>query len=570
MAIATAIALVILRVWNGSFSVPWRLGGDADFYLMITDAIVKHGWYLTNPKLAAPYGQDLYDLPHGLDNLQFVIIKVIGWLTGGNVVATVNVYFVLTFTLIAGAMFTCLRVIGATRVTAIVVGVLYALMPYHFVRGTNHLLLSGYYMVPFGILLALLVVGANPPFTRVDSGWLPRLGDKSWLVVLACVGVASTGAYYAIFTVVLLVCVTVAVFIARRERRIVVSAATMVAIIGVTMALNLAPTFVYWMANGTNAEVAQRTPQEAENNGLRISELITPRESHRVAALRVFDEQIDEFKNRSEDGMPLGAVGSIGFLGLIVGAVVVLATRSRKEPSDPELAATLRHLSTLNLVACLVATMGGFSLLLAAAGLREIRAWNRISIVIGALALMAFALVWDRVVRRRVPTVIAVTLVIAIGAFGVWDQTSGSDAPAHAGNAQLWNGTTKFVRQIETEVGAGAMIFQAPYVAFPESKGVFNLGSYDGARLSLLSDNLRWSFGAVVGRQDEWAKNVAALPPAAQLDELEDRGFAGVVVDRYGYADEIGADEYIHELSRLTGSDIINSPNNRYAFIAAP
>ena len=66
MGIATGLALAVMRVWNGSFSVPWRFGGDADFYLMVTDAIVTDGWYLSNPKLAAPFGQDLYDLPHGL------------------------------------------------------------------------------------------------------------------------------------------------------------------------------------------------------------------------------------------------------------------------------------------------------------------------------------------------------------------------------------------------------------------------------------------------------------------------------------------------------------------------
>src|SRR4029450_7404399 len=85
--------------------------GDAPFYLMLVQSIIVHGSYTTNANLGAPFGQELHDLPHGLDNLQFAVLGLIGKITGSPA-ATVNLYFLLTFALVAVTAHFCLWALG--------------------------------------------------------------------------------------------------------------------------------------------------------------------------------------------------------------------------------------------------------------------------------------------------------------------------------------------------------------------------------------------------------------------------------------------------------------------------
>ena len=63
----------------------------------------------------------------------------------------------------------------------------------------------------------------------------------------------------------------------------------------------------------------------------------------------------------------------------------------------------------------------------------------------------------------------------------------------------------EFVQRIETVMTPGAMIFQLPVVAFPENPKVNRLNDYDLAKGYLHSTRLRWSYGAIKGREnDAW------------------------------------------------------------------
>lgn len=565
--IALVVAAIDLELWRADLSVPFRLGGDADFYLMVTDGLLKHGWHLVNPELGAPGSQALYDLPHGADNLQFLLIKLIGTLTGNSAARAVNLYYLATFPLAAGIAFGVLRALKVTREPALVFAVLYALLPYHFERGTTHLLLSGYYMVPVGVLLVLSAVGDDPPFTQ-DGSWRPRLSKRSILPLLGCAAIASTGAYYAVFTLVLLVGVALADFAIRRRARTLTAAGVTAGAIVLVLALNLAPTLAYWIANGANADVARRTPQETELYGLRISELVVPRADHRIGPLGSIEREIRQFKEPSEGGMPLGAVGAIGFLGLVGAAVAFVA--GNHHPRDRTLSATGRRLATANLVAVLVATIGGFSIILSALSLRDIRAWNRISVVIGFLALAAVAIVWDRVARPRLGAVLAAVLVGAIGVVGVLDQTSSADAPDYSATQKTWASDARFTEALDRALPAGAEVFQVPYIAFPETAPVAAAGAYDDTRLSLHTDDIRWSYGAMTGRDVTWQPAVAAEDAPQMVQDLRRRGFDGIVVDRAAFTDADAAAARVGRLAATAGAPAVTSPDGRWVFIRLP
>ena len=53
------------------------------------------------------------------------------------------------------------------------------------------------------------------------------------------------------------------------------------------------------------------------------------------------------------------------------------------------------------------------------------------------------------------------------------------------------------------------MIFQMPYRPFPEAPALGAIADYDLFRGYLHSDDLRWSYGIVKGRGEDWSALVS-------------------------------------------------------------
>src|SRR5262249_42582572 len=101
----------------------------------------------------------------------------------------------------------------------------------------------------------------------------------------------------------------------------------LLAIVGVAL-VNVAPDLVWWVEHGQNSSVVQRGPEEAEREGLKLSQLVLPVEEHRVSALADLQEtSTRRTPVRSERGQQLGIIGAIGLVALLVGVVVALRRR---------------------------------------------------------------------------------------------------------------------------------------------------------------------------------------------------------------------------------------------------
>ena len=142
--LALLILAVVYRLWDAHLAIPFSYLGpnrsplvyapDAPFYLMMDKGAIDHGWFLTIPSLGYPFGQSLHDIPQGLDNLNLLVLQVLGWVFGNPFMA-VNVFFLLTFVGIAVAAYLVLRRLGVSRLTGAAVALLYTFLPYHFAAG---------------------------------------------------------------------------------------------------------------------------------------------------------------------------------------------------------------------------------------------------------------------------------------------------------------------------------------------------------------------------------------------------------------------------------------------------
>ncbi len=562
------LGILVLRPWRGALDVPYAYLGDANLYQTYIKDVLDHGWYWHNPNLGAPAGQQLFDYPGVAgDTLNVLLMKFVG-LFCSDAPVVMNLFFLAGFFLVGLTAYLVLRRLTLSRPTAIVCSALYALLPYHFLRAEYHLFLAAYYAVPLGAYLVLAVLGGEPLFTRREGGRGPlafasrrTLGTLGLCVVI---GLASATFYYSSFTIVLVVAAALLRAVVVRSARPLLEAGAVAAVLFVLTAAALAPSFVYWARHGTNQQVAHRYSHESEVYGLKFAQLVLPIEQHRIGKLAELRQNYDRWSPRTEatTNVALGVVASAGLIWLLALSLLQLASPGRRIAGDLEGRAGLVALGAL-----LLAWTGGAATFIAVVE-PQIRAWNRLSIFVGFFALLGVGLLLDRALAalrpRRLGATLTALLLGAVLTIGVLDQTSNGFVPDYDAAAADYRSDDNFVRSIERRLPDGAMVFQLPYVPFPENPPVFKMYDYDELRGYLHSDDLRWSYGVVRGRSEDRNGVLAAEPVPQLVSDVAAAGFSGIYVDRFGYTD--GAAQLERELAAAVGAPPLVSENDRLSF----
>jgi phosphoglycerol transferase len=538
VALCLAVLFVVLEVWRADPRVPLRyLDRDSAIFGLMAKSIVESGGILHNPRLGAPFALDYRDYPFAdafhLLALRALSVFVSDW---GSLL---NLYYSLSFPLVAIASLLALRSLGVSAPSAVVASVLFAFLPYHLhpTRGIQHLFLSCYHAVPLVTLLLLRIASGRAVFHRRGRSPLRRTAATIAIVLV----VASSGVYYAFFACFLLL-VAGALAWRRGRRRSAAAALALTALVAAVVAVQMAPVALHSLRHGANPGVASRDPGESELFGLKIAQLLLPVDGHRLPALARLKESYNRYAPLNENGSAsLGAIGAFGFLFLLL-RLLLGGGRRGAEPSDGE---ALANLAVFNAAALLLGTIGGFGSLFAVVVSPQLRAWSRISVFIAYFSLFSVALLLDRARRpfasndphgagARISLALFALLLVA----GVADQTSPAFVPPYESDRRAFRHDADFVGAIETALPAAAMVFQLPYVPFPEHPPVHGMRDYEHLRGYLHSRTLRWSYASIKGRgADAWQREAARKPPAELLHTLALAGFAGVYVDRRGYAD---------------------------------
>ena len=109
------------------------------------------------------------------------------------------------------------------------------------------------------------------------------------------------------------------------------------------------------------------------------------------------------------------------------------------------------------------------------------------------------------------------------------------------------------------------MIFQMPYVPFPESPPVNKMIDYEHFKAYLHSKSLRWSYGAIKEEENDlWQRAVTAKPVEEFVGEISRAGFTGIYINRDGYLDN-GA-KLEAELTALLGAKPVVSSKGNLSF----
>jgi len=555
-ALSVLCAAWVLRLWRGSLDVPLRYApvDDTKFYLALVKGIAEHGWYSVNVNLGAPFGQHLVDYPQGADSLNLVGIRFLALFTSNAALIT-NLFFLSTFALAALSSHLVLRALGASAPAAAVAAVLFSLLAYHFFRGESHLFLSAYYAVPLSAYLFLRVLGGGRLFARRAGagGPLTWASRRTLGTVAICLIIGSDNLYYATFAVVMLGGAALIALLIRRPYSAAGGLAVVV-LIGATGAANLAPSLLYRAEHGPNLALERSFAGNEQSNeafALQPANLLLPAPGARIGALREVTERYD---HAIAPGYceacyaSLGTVGDVGLGWLTVCALLALlgacgASRTRGRLRDAAVGAWL---------AIALGTAGGLAGLIELISTPDVRAWNRISVLIAFFALLAVASLLDalrgRLAGLRHGTLAGVLALALVLVFGVWDQTSDTNIPPYSATARRWNSDARFVSEIEARLAPGAAVFELPYVPYPEgfpetpvSDEVATYATkYELLRGYLHSRRLRWSYGQLKGRPADWQAQLAGQPLPYVLAGAVAAGFAGLWVDPAGFEGPTG------------------------------
>jgi phosphoglycerol transferase len=561
--LSMTLAVVLLKLWQADLRVPFTYGGDAMPYAMLIKSAVEGGDGLTYPQLGAPGTFDLYDYPFALDWAHILAIKILGHVFS-NWAVVFNCYFLLGFPLIALSAFAVFRHFGVSTAPALVGSLLYAFLPSRLLKGEAHLFPDVFYQVPLGILLVLWVSSDETPLFRARPGarWPGFDVRRARTVVALAIGVlvATTGIYYAFFIAVLLVGAGIWTSAERRDARHVLAGVALSGLILAGVLACLAPSWFHQICHGANPHVAVRLPQEADTFGLKIADLLHPVQGHRIGALRRFTARFDAATRPTLPcAEPLGSIGSIGFVALLARIFV----RRAERPGQGQRGPLWGMLAALNLAAVLFTTTGGFGSLFAWLVSAQIRNYSRMNVVIGFLALFAITLLLERLERRgRWATWLAAAAALAVGLF---DQVTPAAIPPYAQTKTAFDSDDELVRRIEAALPAQAMVFELPYMTYPESPPLYGMNDYDPLRPFLHSRTLHWSYPAMRGGfDDEWNRAAAGRDPERLVSELAAADFGGILVTRAGFPDK----RVEAALMQVLGAPLDLSPDWRLAFFS--
>lgn len=540
--LSVALVVVLLQLWRADLRVPLAYHGEAIYNGMLVKGVLEQGWHLGNPALGAPAGVDLRDVPMSDNNLHFALIRLLG-LASTNYARVMNAFFLLTFPLTAVAALFVFRRFGLAAWPAVCGSLLYTFLPFHFGRGLQHLFLAAYYVVPLGIMVALWITTGAVSLVDDAGRWSWR--HSRWTLIasaIVCALIGSSGVYYAFFACVFFLVAGGLVALRERDARRLALPVALAALTTAVIAVHYSPSIVHVYRHG-DTPLVRRTPTDAEVHGLRISQLLLPVTGHRLAGVARFKDVLNAERGVYESDLAsLGIIGSLGFLALLAGLLFPQARGI--SPGRPLARRALQDVRILNLAAVLLATVGGLGSLLALLVTSKIRAYNRISIFIAFFSLFAVVVALDAVYRRygrsrRRRAALVVGLAMLVG-LGVLDQTGRWTVADYARITAEYGSDATFIHEIMAVMPRGTMVFQLPMVPYPEHPPIHRMQDYDHGRGYVHSHagHLRWSYGAIKGREGEaWQRWVATKPAREMIDTLAAAGFGGLYLNRTAYVD---------------------------------
>ncbi len=575
--VSAIIGLISMRIWEVDISVLPKNYDDVVSMAALAESINENGiaGIYFNERLGAPEGSSLIDFQF-FDFLLTGMVLFVNLFTSDGVMTIYIVYF-LGFPLAAAGMYFLLTYLRIENITKVALSILFAVSPYHFLRGIGHLTLSNYFIIPLGVYLAFIIMD----YERIKECKTKR--------ICACISAALVGiscAYYAFFVAVILGVALLFKIVQKKNLKVFLYEARYLYIISAGVLMEMLPKLIYSIFNGKNYESAVRYPSEAEHLGLKIIQLFLPPSYSRIGMFRTIS---DTYRNSGVEinenvTSSMGMVATAGFFLVCIWFFVSyfridegIKVNNRNDRLYMGVSGykfkTVKNycdfLALSLLVLLLLSMVGGFGVIFNSFVTPLIRSYCRVSILIMCICLTMFAMACNYfaiLIKNKIYYLVAVMLILCIG---LYDQVKIEDAGWQSERQQDDTVYDAFFSKIESMLEEGDMVYQLPYMDFPEADfQIVNMGHYAPFLGYLYTDNIRWSYGGVKGRNTIAKEMVCNAGMDKEfLGKLKQYGFKGVCIDTYGFED---SGESICRYYDKLNSECVISEDNRFHFYFVP
>jgi phosphoglycerol transferase len=561
-------SFLILQLWNSDITVPFAYCGDSLEMMGWFKGVIDNPWWYHNNYLGMPFGLDHYDWPL-TNNFNILIIKIIGMITN-NAAIVFNLYYLLTFPFIAISGMFLFRQLNISISLSIFGSVLYTFVPYHFLRGQQHIFLSDYFLLPLALLVVIWVFQGKLVLYDNNHKKFLLKNYHSAISLIICIMITLSTIYYLFFFLACIFTVCFYKTVSEKSTNSIITGLILIFFVAIIFCMANLPVFIHTSNEGSNSDALIRHPAETEIYGLKITQLLMPIQGHRIS---LFDRLAQYYASSAplvneNSAASLGIIGSIGFIFLLLWLVF------RCEWVSNFISERFRDimdcLSILNISALLFATLGGFwtygAYLLS---FPLFRALNRISILIALFSIFAFIILLECIKKRNVFNFKKKVFFVFIGLLligGILDQTSVHYTPNYAQTNQSFMIDKQFIEKIENELPKGSMIFQLPYLPYPESPPINKMADYSHIRAYIHSKDLKWSYGVIKGRMEaDWIKGISEQDISTMVKSLALSGFNGIYIDSYGYVD---SNKILGDLSKKLNTTPLVSEDKRLYFFS--
>jgi phosphoglycerol transferase len=545
VCVTTVLWIAHYDRWTlASWSLPTNYYGDSLEILARIEASAEGDTVPLHPqvisRLGAPFGANWSAYPSS-DLLLMWVLGRVAHVVG--VFPAANLALLFATLSAALAFYGCARWLRAPWEWAFAGALLFAFTFQTFHRGLAHLFIVFAWTVP----LALVSCGIVATSRRVT---LTSRSGAFCIVTAALIGIGNP---YTLFLYVqLLGWAVLGQWLGpkRRENMVVGLAALAAAVAG----FFIVESHVWLFATDTAAgSPIVRNYGGTERYALKPIELFLPPATHRWDALAFIGQRYVRWSDWRTGEAFATYLGLVGIIGLIwLGAVTFRALLRRERVPAVALAAGW---------VLAFASIGGITNVIAFfTGIAVFRATNRYSIFLSAL-VMLFIVTRIARWRRRWPTWLSLGAAAAVAAVGLADEMPRPvDGAARQRVAQRVESDRELGRRLEHALPAGSMVFQLPVIGFPEVLPPFQLGDYEHFRPYLAAHSLRFTYGSLKGRcHGQWQRDVAELPVAEMVRQLEEYGFAAIYLNRRGFADR--GEKLVRELADAGRTQTITGPS---------
>jgi phosphoglycerol transferase len=393
---------------------------------------------------------------------------------------------------------------------------------YHtFHRGLPHFSLLFTWTVPLG-LLAVWLVARSTRLAWQNAGAAVCIG--------AAIALGVSNPYNLYFWLQLMGWAVIAQVFGRGRRSNAIIGVVSIVLACSVFAIANAERWLY--ADDTEARpLLERNYSGTERYALKPVELLLPPPSHPWDFFAAAGRHYTAWSNWRGEGVTsyLGLAGIAG-LGWLALEAIRRALAGKSLPPQALSVAWLIAFSTIGGITNLVA--------LFAPSLQIFRATNRVAIFLSAIFVLWLVTRLSRLTRGWPPWWRAAA-ALGVGAIGVREQLPRPAPEQIETAAARVQSDQDFGRQLEAALGPRAMVFQLPYLDFPEVTPPYRLSDYEHFRPYLATRTLRFSYGSPRARaRGCWQRDVQNGSPAALVRALEASGFAALYLNRKGFEDD--------------------------------